>query len=562
MGSKDVPTPAGSARRLKRLYSGASAVLLALGLALHVSFFATVGPLWRDEAHEVNFASLGTLSDVLGRLWLDSSPALYKLFLRSWSFLGSSDATFRLSGLAIAVIHAGVLFSFFGRPWRRSPPLLVLALPVLSPVVVLQLDALRPYGLGVLLTTLFFSAFLRFFRDRGTRAYGLAAVAGILAVNTTYHACFFVLAACLGGALVELSTGLPWRRALAVLSVGAWPLLGVLPYVGIVERSSTWIVTQQTELPLAAVLGIYRQAAGPVTEVVALAAVAITLVFLIVRIGGTRVASEAEARDGWLGLVTLVLFSSAILGSFYASGIPPTPNRYVPLLVMSALCLDVSLRTQPLPWRVGTGLVLGVLSIVGLPRAIDRVTTRQTNVDLVAERIEHLATQDDLVLLRSWSSAISFCRYYNGSARVWTIPNIEDHSIHRYDLLRLKFEDEDPISDVGGALEDALKGGHRILMVGSFRPVRLSPEIPLLAPAPHPKHDWYKVAYLWNWEDRVTQFVLRHATEIVDATPAPAQDVHRHERLPLHIATGWREPTNAVEGGPTPLRPVTGEAAP
>jgi hypothetical protein len=217
--------------------------------------------------------------------------------------------------------------------------------------------------------------------------------------------------------------------------------------------------------------------------------------------------------------------------------------------MMNALYLDVTLRAQPLRWRAGVAVVVAVVALAGFPTAVDRVTTRQSNVDLVADRIESLSTPEDMVLLRSWTSAISFCRYYDGPAPVWTIPNVGDHRIHRYDLLRRKLEDEEPDADVIAAVERTLRGGDRVFLAGNFRSVRAVPEIPRLAPAPHPQHGWYKVAYLWNWEDRVTQFVLRHVTHVADATPATAQEVDRHERLPLRVAAGWREWDEAGAGG-------------
>jgi hypothetical protein len=231
--------------------------------------------------------------------------------------------------------------------------------------------------------------------------------------------------------------------------------------------------------------------------------------------------------------------------------------------MMGALGLDVALRAQPARWRAGVAAALAVGALAGSPAALGRITTRQSNVDLVADRIEGLAAPEDMVLLRSWTSAISFGRYYNGPAPVWTIPNVEDHRIHRYDLLRRKMEDDAPDADVLAAVERTLRGGHRVFLVGDFRPVRADPEIPRLEPAPHPRHGWYKVAYLWNWEDRVTQFVLRHAIRFADATPASAQEIDRHERLPLRVAAGWAEAgeAGAGEGDSTMMRPSTAPEA-
>jgi hypothetical protein len=531
---------------VRRVYLAASGILLLFALGLHLAFFLSAGPLVRDEAHEVNFATMDTAGEMVGRLWLDSSPVLYKLYLRAWSVLGESDEVFRASGLLIAVLYLMALVLFFGSSSKNGVPVVTLALPVLSPVVVQQFDALRPYGLGILFTTLFFAFFLDYFRSSRRASFALASLTSVLAVNSMFPACFFVLAACLSAALISVMDQRR-RAALLFLLLGVWPFLGVLPYVPVVRKSSYWIVTQQESFPYSTTFGILRQAAGETTVALALA-----LTFMVLAVSFVLERGRAEGTDRsqvLLGLMTLGLFTLLILGSFYGSQILPTTMRYVPVLCLAALCLDVALRPLPLKWRSGAAVTLCLVATVGFAPTFERVTVRQSNVDLVAAKIAEMATADDLVLLHSWSSAISFSRYHHAPTPILTIPDLDQHLVHDYAFLRRKFEDPDPISDVFAALEATLRGGHRVFMIGYFRSGGPTEDIPAITPAPHAEHGWFKVPYLGNFENRVCQFMWRHA-ERIRTMPAPSVQVDSRVRLPWGVAVGWRdEPLDSPPAG-------------
>jgi hypothetical protein len=518
-------------------------VLSLLGLALHVVFFSSAGPFFRDEAHEIAIASKASISVIIGRLWLDSSPALYKFFIRGLAFFGDSDLFWRWSGLLIAIVFVGAVIGLFAKPSRRSFPAFSLALPVLSPVVVVQFDSIRPYGLGILFTIVFLALFLRFFRSLAKKTYIASAIAGMLAVNTSYHACFFILAACLSGSLVAVFVFRDKFRVLFILLLGFLVLLASLPYVFVVHKSAYWIITQQMSFPFSIVLTVLRQSAGDTVLVLAVVMIVISVFFLITRALRRGAGSSGVIDDQaeiLVVLTTMLLFTIFSLGSFYASGILPTTLRYVPVLVMGAICLDVASFSLPLWWKASVALTLTIIATLQFDDSIKQVAVRQSNTDLVAQAIMRDATADDLVILQSWSSAISFVSYYHGRAPIWTIPNVQDHSFHRYDILRRKFEQREPIADVLSALEYTLRGGHRVFMVGNFRKVSTVNDIAPLAPAPHPKHAWYKVPYLWNMEDRVTQFIIRHVTWIAPATPKIAATINPRENLPLRIAWGWK----------------------
>src|SRR5688572_15454856 len=93
------------------------AVALGLSLvALYLAFRFTThaGPLWRDEASTLHFATQATYADVLDSLDLVSIPPLYPTILRGWSKLGwaSDDAGARGLGFVVsAALLAGIWLS-------------------------------------------------------------------------------------------------------------------------------------------------------------------------------------------------------------------------------------------------------------------------------------------------------------------------------------------------------------------------------------------------------------------------------------------------------------------
>jgi hypothetical protein len=236
--------------------------------------------------------------------------------------------------------------------------------------------------------------------------------------------------------------------------------------------------------------------------------------------------------------LTALLFTFSVTASFAASGIAPTPLRFVPVVLMAALCCDLLVSAIPPAFGTALSAVLAVVCVSSLDDALRHASRRASNVDVVAQAISDQAEAEDLVVLRSWSSAISFARYYKGRAPFVTIPDLPDHQIHRYDLLIEKFRQSDRTEDVMRGVERTFSSGHKVYLVGHFRPVPLEPIVPELPPAPHPRFGYFKVPYLWNSEDRVFQHVLRRATSL-SLIPLPTHHtVSARENLPLRVARG------------------------
>jgi hypothetical protein len=137
-------------------------------------------------------------------------------------------------------------------------------------------------------------------------------------------------------------------------------------------------------------------------------------------------------------------------------------------------------------------------------------------------------------VLNPWHFAPSFYRYYHGPAPWITVPTMSEHRVHRYDLMKSKMIEADPLSDVRSAIQQTLQANHRVWVVGGAR--RLDPEMPRLGPAPNPYFGW--AGYMSYWSMEIGSFLSDHTSGEVVIEPMPR--VNDGENVPLLVASGWR----------------------
>src|SRR5437016_3408085 len=93
-------------------------------------------------------------------------------------------------------------------------------------------------------------------------------------------------------------------------------------------------------------------------------------------------------------------------------------------------------------------LILVVALGVALPFILwPKITQRETTVDLLAKGLQRYARPDDLIIVSPWFLGPSFSWYYHGQTRWMTLPELSEKRIHRYDLIKTKMEESDPIAD-------------------------------------------------------------------------------------------------------------------
>jgi hypothetical protein len=118
-----------------------------------------------------------------------------------------------------------------------------------------------------------------------------------------------------------------------------------------------------------------------------------------------------------------------------------------------------------LPYRIiRIVFVLGVAGFIFMD-SLNAAHIRKTNMDLLAAKLEELSQKDDLIVVSPFYVGISFSRYYRGSTTWITLPEVSDHSMHRYDLFKIKMTQNEPIKPVLQKMIGALKDGHRVWSV-------------------------------------------------------------------------------------------------
>jgi hypothetical protein len=179
-----------------------------------------------------------------------------------------------------------------------------------------------------------------------------------------------------------------------------------------------------------------------------------------------------------------------------------------------------------------------MLAIIALPVFLwPVVTLRATNIDILAKTLEKDAGTQDVIIVNSWSRGISFNRYYHGHTRWLTVPNIEDHRTHRYDLFKAKMLEFFPLDDVEQAMTAALKSANRVWVVNDFRvPMRGRPRV--LTSAPDPVYGWRSTSYSVAWAQQLAFFLQQHALKST-VVAEPQASVNRQENPSLIVVEGW-----------------------
>jgi hypothetical protein len=169
------------------------------------------------------------------------------------------------------------------------------------------------------------------------------------------------------------------------------------------------------------------------------------------------------------------------------------------------------------------------------------IMERQTNVDIAARTVAARAASGDLIVVVPWQFGIPFNRYYRGSAPWMTIPNITDHQVHRYDLIKAKMISTHPIDDLTDAIQETLASKNRVWFVGGLNlpPAEEGPMI--LPPAPASRFRWDNRAYTASWWQQLSVFSVVHATRVNSVSLEQSRRINDLEQTSLSVVEGWRD---------------------
>jgi hypothetical protein len=560
----------------------AGAVLFTLWTVwAHWLRFVHAGALWRDEVGAVQLANLPSLAAVFRMFPHEAFPLAVPMTIRLFTRIaGGSDTALRGLGLLIGLaITAGLWLN--ARLAGRGVPLLSMALLGGNAAIVVFGDEVRGYGLGSLCILASFIALARLLARPGPGA----ATAALLAVLVAAH-CLLANAALIGALCAAAAVTAWWRGrrrvALVILGSGIAAGLSLLPYaapLGAAVRTWDAVVTYPTSvhqiaLTLWATLGPgaarWIWALAPVLALVAAWRLGVgrrrsrgpegpERLEREVRHGAAAAAGAAEteqARGGaggdataaeedvWRFSCLAILLAPAAQVTFLKLlSYTPRAWYFIPLLTLIAAAVE------PLAagWRREAAarparlLLAALLAAVLLPAALPQLYLRMTNADLAAARLGAEAAAGDLVVVMPWYFGVSFNRYAAGPASWLTLPDIPDHRVHRYDLVKTRLAAAHPIADVLDDVHRTLAAGHRVWLAGELHFPPPGRPAPTLAPAPTPRNGWHDFLYNRTWSLQVGAYVRDHATA-VRLIPIPAPDrISPLEEMSLVVASGWHD---------------------
>ena len=206
---------------------------------------------------------------------------------------------------------------------------------------------------------------------------------------------------------------------------------------------------------------------------------------------------------------------------------------------MTLDCLAAVLSAEK--WmRIGR-LGFAAVALIILPiNAWPKILERQTNIDIIAQKMTQDAKPADLIVLAPWQYAISFQRYYHGKTPQMTLPSIVDLRVHRYDLFREKMRSERPIDDVLEKIRQTLSSGNRVWIVGGIKLPPLGQEPRALPPAPNSNAGWDNVAYSDAWMEQLGAFVRTHSERGQNVSVQSDRPINPFEDVPLIVISGWQ----------------------
>lgn len=529
------------ARRIRWCELGFCVAISAYVAACHFAFLCHRGSLWRDEVQMVNIALSPTLSDFWRDLSMDTFPALWPATVKCWSLLcGASDGSLQVLGLLVGL---ALLACVWFAAWQTGRGFPVLALPLfaLCPTVIRHGDAVRGYGLGLVLLLLMYARVWKAALAPSGRRLVLGLLAAVLAVQCMYFNAGILLALGAAGAALGLRRR-SWKPVLAVGGIGLAAASSLsFYYAGPLSRPGRIRGVAQIEtsfLRIARRIAEDMNAAGRFAVwaclgVAVLAAVA--AVYAAVRFARDR---RTDDRGIFAGAAAIAAIASYV-ALWLVTGQPLKFWYYMPSTALLAVSFDAAFETSVLAGRTGRLVRLcgaGLLVLMVAPAAWRECRVRMTNVDLIAQTLGKKAAKDDLIVLVPWRSGVTFARYYRGAAPWTTLPDLGISRVQRVDILDQRTAEREPILPVLQRCEGTLRDGRRLWIVGHLAPPPSGPPQPPL-PVQGPRDQFQYMEY---WSEQMSYLLSRHATGHGEVDLGSTGPITDYEHARLLWFEGWR----------------------
>ena len=523
------------------------AALLLSAIVIFLVVYRTfhAGPLWRDECDALNLARMPTFSGIFHNFQFTAFPLLFPLTVRAYtSLFGTSDIALRCFGLAVGIFFLGVAW-FQARTCgtNRGIALVLPALIGLNSNFLFAGLWLRGYGLGSVLIIVAFGSTAIFLLQPGRSRFLAMFVCYLAAMHCLYFNGVLVPTIVLAAAGV-LFVRREWKWMSLLLAGAAVCGLTYLPYIwSTYAGTTTWADVLRMQVSWSLLLRQFLAACGGPQLIGAIfwrSIVVICFVGGAFRLSAVRTTNQSRERDMLLfGLLTIPVSIVVYCGFLGALSTGPAQRYFLALVcLIAAATAHIAANINGRYWTPWGRFFLIALAIGSVPLAPwEKIHQRNSNMDAVAQRLDQEALPDELIVVNQAALGISFNRYYHGKTRWMTLPAIEDHKFHRYDLLRRKMTEFFPLDDVEQNTAAILKSGKRVWIVGSVG--QPGDEQLILTPAPDPKYGWQWTEYARAWTGQFRAFLQKHALRVQPVIRS-SKGVSEWENPQLIICEGWK----------------------
>ncbi len=483
-------------------------------------------------------------SEFLANLHFTAFPILFPAILRVYiTLFEASDYALRGFALCVGVGFIAATW-FYSISVNRQAPSLLLGLIGLNSTFLVEGMSARGYGLGVVLLVVAVALTAKLVDQFTVRGLVAMALVFFAATQIVFFNGAFAPAILLA-AIAVLLLRRRFKSAILIALVGLVIGIFYVPYIlNIYFHVRPWAVLLQDPAPFAALWELFMEAFGSPTAIMRWVWPSILLGAMAWAIWRSKVIwnnKDSAERDLLLFALIIIAVSIPSFSLFVWITHKPLLSRYyLALFCLLAVASDliVAKLCRPFSARLGrAGVVL--IAAVALSFAVwPTIIKRDTNIDILARILEQQANVHDVIVVNSWSRGISFSRYYHGKTRWLTVPNIEDHRTHRYDLFRAKMLEFFPLDDVEQAMTAALKSANRVWVVDDFRVPLRGRRPRVLTPAPDPVYGWRSTSYSVAWAQQLTFFLQQHALKST-VVAEPLASVKKQENATLLVLEGW-----------------------
>ena len=527
-------------RDLLKSFELLAAILLSAMMIFFLGARAThAGALWRDEAATLQLAQMPTIGEIAANFQHEAFPIPFPLLIRGYTaVVGSTDASLRWFGFGVGLAILAAAW-FNSRVLGDRGPLIFLILFGLNATFLIFGTSLRGYGLGCVFLILTIGLAAKALRQPTTANAIVATVAAIASVQLMINA-VPLIAAIAASSVIVFALQKQYRLAAIVCLCALICALSFVPYLHS-YLSADWNIVLKYPTDFSSLwdkLQLALREYGLAPEIFWCVVIPVVIGAGVWRWWMLR-REEASAKERLvIFLICVALLSILAYYAFLKTLSYATRSwYYLPLLCAVAAAVDLAgailARAQ---WFRIVRLLLAVAALALLPLSLwHGARERLTDIDVVAQKLEQEAGPNDLIVLNPWHFAPSFNRYYHGSTPWITVPTMTEHRVHRYDLMKAKMMEEDPLSDVRARIQQTLQSDHRVWIVGGARP--LDPDMPQLGPAPNPYFGW--AGYMSYWSMEIGSFLGAHASS-GEVVLEPMPNVNDGENVPLLVAQGWQ----------------------